>query len=115
MIGRDILSHINLLLKEFPAIAVLGARQVGKTTLATRIAAGMKKKVVHIDLERLSDRRRIADPEIFFEDNRRHLVVLDEIQTMPELFAALRPEIDAFRRAGRFLLTGSASPELVKG
>lgn len=115
MIRRDALQNIDLLLQEFPAVAILGPRQVGKTTLVKSLAAKLKREVVYIDLERASDQRKLADPEIFFEANRNRLVLLDEVQMMPQLFAALRPEIDELRKPGRFLLTGSASPELVKG
>jgi len=115
MIRRDSLQKIVVLLREFPAVAILGPRQVGKTTLAKSIARKLKNDVVYIDLERVSDQRKLVDPKIFFEANRDRLVLLDEVQMMPQLFAALRPEIDELRRPGRFLLTGSASPELVKG
>lgn len=115
MIRRDAINKISILLKEFPAVALLGPRQVGKTTLVKSVAKKLKKDVVYLDLERLSDQRKIEDPESFFEVNRQKLVILDEIQMMPHLFAALRPEIDEKRTPGRFLLTGSASPDLVKG
>lgn len=115
MIRRDSLQKIDVLLREFPAVAILGPRQVGKTTLAKSIAQKLKRDVVYIDLERVSDQRKLADPEIFFEANRNKLVLLDEVQMMPQLFAALRPEIDELRKPSRFLLTGSASPELVRG
>jgi predicted AAA+ superfamily ATPase len=115
MILRDNVKKMNLLMREFPAVALLGPRQVGKTTLAKAIASRSRRKVVYLDLERASDRRKIDDPESFFELNRDKLIVLDEIQLLPGLFSALRPEIDEARKPGRFLLTGSASPELVEG
>ena len=115
MILRDAIKKMNLLMREFPAVALLGPRQVGKTTLAKAIASRSRRKVIYLDLERASDRRKIEDPESFFELNRDKLIVLDEIQLMPGLFSALRPEIDEARKPGRFLLTGSASPELVEG
>jgi len=92
---------------------LLGARQTGKTTLAHMVAAGMKRVTVY-DLERAAARRALASPEIALGDNRG-LVVLDEIQRMPELFTVLRPLSDRARRPARFLLLGSASPELVRG
>ena len=115
MIRRRAIADISVLLNEFPAVAILGPRQVGKTTLAKTLAKAQKRKVVYLDLEKISDQRKLVDPEIYFEANRDKLIILDEIQTMPHLFAALRPEIDELRKPGRFLLTGSASPELVKG
>ena len=67
-----------------------------------------------MDLERESDRAAVARPELFFPPLRQRLVVLDEVQTLPDLFRALRPEIDADRRYGRFLLLGSASGPLLQ-
>jgi predicted AAA+ superfamily ATPase len=86
---------------------------VGKTTLARALAAEYPDAVV-LDLERESDRARLAQPEAFFARHRARLVVLDEVQAVPEVFAALRPEIDADRRPGRFLLLGSASGLLLR-
>ncbi|MDQ2779280.1 MAG: AAA family ATPase [Pseudomonadota bacterium] len=67
-----------------------------------------------LDLERAADRARLAEPELYFAQHREHLMVLDEVQFMPELFSHLRPEIDADRRPGRFLLLGSASGNLLR-
>ncbi len=100
-------------LRRAPAVALLGARQVGKCTLARAIAADTPD-AIYLDLEAQEDRSRLANPALFLRENRKRLVVLDEVQRAPEIFAALRPEIDADRRAGRFLLLGSASPALLK-
>ena len=100
-------------LSESPAVAILGARQVGKTTLA-RSVAGEYPDSVYIDLESAQGRARLAEPAAFFHANRDRLVVLDEIQNLPELFSELRGEIDADRRAGRFLVLGSASFKLLR-
>ena len=115
MIERTIKQDVIRLLKDFPAVAILGPRQSGKTTLAKSVASLMKKQVVYIDLEKASDRNALNDPEIFFAENRKKLVVIDEIQVLPSLFTVLRPEIDEYRKSCRFLITGSATPELVKG
>ena len=96
-----------------PAVALLGARQIGKTTLARQIAA-QHPGAIYLDLESAADRTRLARPDIFLRANREHLLVLDEIQNMPELFNELRGEIDADRRPGRFLILGSASFELLR-
>lgn len=96
-----------------PAVALLGARQVGKTTLARRIAAE-RPGAIYLDLESAGDRARLGRPDIFLQANRDRLVVLDEIQNTPELFDELRGEIDADRRPGRFLVLGSASFELLR-
>jgi predicted AAA+ superfamily ATPase len=99
-------------LAQFPAVALLGPRQVGKTTLAQVVAANHPGAVL-LDLERESDRAALQRPELLLPPLRDKLVVLDEVQRAPQLFAALRPEIDAERRAGRFLLLGSASGDLM--
>lgn len=113
MIGRHLESTIQARLAETPAVALLGARQVGKSTLARSIAQRFPN-ALFLDLERASDRAALAQPELFFATCRDRLVVLDEVQLMPELFAALRPEIDADRRPGRFLMLGSAAGALLR-
>ncbi len=96
-----------------PAVALLGARQIGKTTLARQIAA-QRPGSLYLDLESAADRARLERPDIFLRANRERLIVLDEIQHTPELFNELRGEIDADRRPGRFLILGSASFELLR-
>jgi uncharacterized protein len=100
-------------LRRFPAVVLYGSRQVGKTTLARTIAA-THPAVVHVDLELPSGLAKLSDPETFFRAHAGDLVVLDEVQHVPGLFAALRGVIDADRRPGRFLLLGSASPALLR-
>jgi hypothetical protein len=97
----------------YPAVALLGPRQVGKTTLAVAIAAAYPG-ALFLDLERESDRAVLAHPELSLVAQRDRLVVLDEVQFVPGLFSALRPEIDAYRRPGRFLLLGSASGNMLR-
>jgi uncharacterized protein len=113
MIERQLQSAIEHRLLQAPAVVLLGPRQVGKTTLARAIAAGHPQAML-LDLERESDRAALERPELFFPAHRDRLLVLDEVQLMPRLFEALRPEIDADRRAGRFLLLGSASGDLLR-
>ena len=113
MIERQLQALVARRLKQFPAVALLGPRQVGKTTLAQAIAR-LHPGAMLLDLERQSDRAVLARPELFFASHRDRLLVLDEIQLAPQLFAALRPEIDADRRPGRFLLLGSASGALMR-
>ncbi len=96
-----------------PAIVLLGPRQVGKTTLAKMIARAYPG-AVSLDLQLAADRAKLVSGSGFFAAHRDQLVVLDEVQYVPEIFAELRPEIDARRRPGRFLLLGSASGKLLQ-
>jgi predicted AAA+ superfamily ATPase len=115
MIERRISSEVALQLEESPAVALIGPRQVGKTTLARAVAD--KYPSVYLDLESESDRARIGSPQLYFEDHMDKLVVLDEIHRAPGLFETLRGVIDAGRREGReaglFLLLGSAGIDLL--
>jgi predicted AAA+ superfamily ATPase len=96
-----------------PAVAILGARQIGKTTLAKQISAEFPDSI-YLDLENAQARAKLDQADVFFEANRHRLVVLDEIQNAPELFSTMRGEIDADRRPGRFLILGSASFKLLQ-
>lgn len=108
-------SEIIGLLDQAPAVALLGPRQVGKTTLALAIAE--RRPSVYLDLESTADRARVAEPELYFADHAEELVILDEIHRVPGLFEALRGVIDKARRegrgTGRFLLLGSAGIDLL--
>ncbi|MBI5790695.1 MAG: ATP-binding protein [Rhodocyclales bacterium] len=113
MIERHLFSEIDARLRQQPAAVLLGPRQVGKTTLARQVAAAWPG-AVFLDMEDEADRARLAQPRAFFGRYRDRLVVIDEVQALPEIFAVLRPEIDAERRPGRFLLLGSASGKLLR-
>ena len=118
MIYRLAEARISDLLTRFPAVAVLGPRQVGKTTLARRIVQELGAAAVYLDLELPSHRAKLSDPELYFSSQEDRLVVLDEIQRVPGLFEVLRGVIDERRRQGRrhrqFLLLGSASIDLLQ-
>ena len=101
------------LLRESPAVLLLGARQVGKTTLAKEIARSWSRGAHRFDLEDDRDLARLADPFLALEP-LRGLVVLDEVQRRPNLFPALRVLVDRPRTPARFLLLGSASPALLQ-
>jgi uncharacterized protein len=111
MIERSSHERLATLLGLFPALALLGPRQVGKTTLARQIARSFD--AVFFDLERPSDRAKLNDPELALTPLSNKLVILDEVQRVPDLFEVLRPLIDEQRRPARFLLIGSASPKLL--
>jgi predicted AAA+ superfamily ATPase len=95
-----------------PVAVLLGPRQCGKTTLARELAAS--EPSTFLDLEKPSDRARLREPELLLR-GLEGLVVIDEVQRMPELFSVLRPLADRPEARTRFLLLGSASPDLVKG
>jgi predicted AAA+ superfamily ATPase len=105
-------------LRRFPAVALLGPRQVGKTTLARALADDRGDKAVYLDLERPADRAKLSDVELYLVAHDRRLVVLDEIHRLPGLFQTLRSVIDRRRRKGirngQFLLLGSASMDLLQ-
>jgi len=116
MLPRRIQPVIRDRLDHLPAVALLGPRQVGKTTLALAVAEG--RKSVYLDLESPLDREKLADAPFYLSQHENELVILDEVQRAPELFATLRGLIDQGRRrgkkTGRFLLLGSASVELLR-
>ena len=105
-------SELRRALGRSPAVAILGPRQCGKSTLARQYLKG--QSAAYLDLQNRIDLNRLAEPELFLEQHRQELVCLDEIQRRPEFFAVLRSEIDRDRRPGRFLILGSASRELIQ-
>ena len=116
MIDRRKMELVRARLKQFPAVAVLGPRQVGKTTLAQKV--GQMQPSVYLDLEYPPDRERLADAALYLPRHEDKLVILDEVHRVPDLFQTLRSLIDQGRRkginAGRFLLLGSASIEMLR-
>ncbi len=116
MLPREVMPELVGALSRQAAVALLGPRQAGKTTLALAVAE--QRRSVYLDLEDPDDRRRLAEPALFLEALDGHLVVLDEIHRVPELFQPLRGIIDRGRRTGkgvgRFLILGSASVDLLR-
>jgi predicted AAA+ superfamily ATPase len=113
-ISRYDISKVHKKLDMAPAVAILGPRQVGKTTLAIQAAKALQMEYLYLDMESGQDIAKLGDdPESFFEFYQDKLIIIDEVQAMPILFSRLRSIIDRNRRNGRFLLLGSASPNLV--
>ena len=116
MLPRYAGSLVEAALGRQAAVALIGPRQVGKTTLALDIAG--RRPAVYLDLEAMADREKLSDPVLFLNQHTDKLVILDEIHRMPALFEALRGIIDTGRRSGhrtgRFLILGSASLDTAK-
>ncbi len=106
-------ARIRALLRTSPVVAILGARQVGKTTLAKAVARAWPRKVSFFDLEDPADLAGLEDPMLALRP-RRGLVVLDEVQRRPGLFPTLRVLADRPARPARFLVLGSASPDMLR-
>jgi predicted AAA+ superfamily ATPase len=113
-IERSVTAKLISLLDAFPVVALIGARQVGKTTLVKHLLSRLKKGSVYLDLELPQDSNKLTDPEQFLAQYEDQTVILDEIQRVPDLFATLRGIIDKNRVAGRFLILGSATPDLLR-
>jgi len=112
MIVRELHHRLKTSLEEFPGVVLIGPRQVGKTTLAKSLIDDGRG--IYLDLERPSHRAQMNDPELFLRQVVPGLTVIDEVQHAPGLFEVLRGVIDDDRRPGRFLLLGSASPDLLR-
>lgn len=116
MIERHIRPRLIEALESTPAVALLGPRQVGKTTLAHEI--GDNRPSIYLDLESDLDRAKLSDPEAYLATHEDKLVILDDVHRAPEIFRQLRGLIDRGRRrgktTGRFLLLGSASVDLLR-
>lgn len=124
MADRRLLSQLRHQLLHYPAVVLLGPRQVGKTTLALDL--GEERPSLYLDLEEASDRAKLSSPARYFAGHEDKLVILDEVHRLPELFQPLRGVIDKGRRRarganqgsesgnGRFLLLGSASLDLLQ-
>jgi len=116
MINRDLENKILKSLKRSSSVVILGPRQVGKTTLSLRISKTLPS--VYLDLEKKLDLTKVQDIHTFYENNKRKLIVLDEVQRLPEVFSEIRGIIDKERQEGNqsaiFLFLGSASMDLLK-
>jgi len=114
MIDRFIYGELLEIVGEFPVLGIVGPRQVGKTTLARLLSKKINKESVFLDLENPRDISKLTDPLLFFENNQDKCIIIDEVQIKKELFPIIRAVIDQKREPGRFILLGSASPELIR-
>ena len=118
MLKRQLFDDVIKRLQLSPAVALLGCRQVGKTTLAHQVEKALGKPSLYFDLELTQDRAKFEDTQLMLEQHMDKLLILDEIQRLPEIFAVMRGIIDKRRRNGEksahYLILGSASPDLLK-
>src|SRR3990170_398427 len=114
MIKRAIQASLEASLRKYPVVGIVGSRQTGKTTLAKLVRQAVTAKSVYLDLELPSDLNKLQSPELYLRQFSDRLVIIDEIQRMPSLFPLMRALVDRKRSGGRFLILGSASPEMIK-
>lgn len=110
---RFITNRVLERIENLPAVALLGPRQVGKTTLAKQLQKEIAKESIYLDLESQEDYNKLINLESYLLQRDDKLLIIDEVQRMPELFPVLRSVIDRNRSNTRFMLLGSASPELL--
>ncbi len=114
MINRTLRQIIEVSLKQYPVVGILGSRQVGKTTLARMIERSLSRIPLYLDLELPSDFSKLQEPELYLSQFSDSLVIIDEIQRVPALFPLMRALVDKKKSPGRFLILGSASPDLIR-
>ena len=118
MINRDLQHSIQKALETMPVVALLGSRQVGKTTLALEVAKTIHKESAYLDLELDTDLAKLSDTEAYLRRFENKLLIIDEVQRQPDLFRLLRGLVDIRKRSGEtvghFLLLGSASRDLIQ-
>ena len=112
MIIRNLQKEIIYYFDEYPVIAIVGARQVGKSTLAKSIISNYNN-AIYLDAERPSHRQLLDDAEQFFELNHDKLICIDEVQNIPDIFSVIRSIVDD-NKSIKFLILGSASPEVLQ-
>lgn len=117
MIHREMFQHLLKALQSMPVVALIGSRQVGKTTLALEVSKIIEKPVSYIDLESDADCNKLTDAEAYLRRFSGQLLIIDEVQRKPDLFRLLRVIVDERKRigerSGHFLLLGSASGDLL--
>lgn len=118
MYSRQLQKHLRDALENMPVVALLGPRQVGKTTLALQVTEWLEKPTLYLDMESDADFNKLSDPEAFLKRHDQTLLIIDEVQRKPDLFRVLRGIVDERKRQGEknghFLLLGSASRDLLQ-
>lgn len=118
MITRELFIKLENALNSMPVVALLGPRQVGKTTLAFEVSKLINKNSTYLDMESDVDFNKLTDPESFFKRFDNELIIIDEVQRKPDLFRIIRGIVDERKRNGdkfgHFLLLGSASKDLLQ-
>jgi len=114
MIERKLAEQLIEFLDHYPAIGIVGPRQVGKTTFIKQNLHRFKKETIYLDLESPEDFNKLTDAELFLGNYNHKTIIIDEVQHLPELFPILRSLIDRNRVPGRFVILGSASPDLIR-
>ncbi|MDZ4708144.1 MAG: AAA family ATPase [Saprospiraceae bacterium] len=109
-IERKITDEVLEGLSFFPVVGILGPRQAGKLTFIKNLK---KSNLVNLDLENANDRAKISFPFVFFEQNTQSIVCLDEVQFEKDIFQSIKSIVDKDKRPGRFIILGSASPQLL--
>ena len=113
VINRNLILKGEKILSFFPVLGIIGPRQVGKTTLSKALAKSYGN-VIYLDMESPSDLEKLENAETFLQQYENHLIILDEVQVNKSLFPILRSIIDKNRKPGRFIILGSASPEIIR-
>ncbi len=114
MLKRSLYEELLFRWQHFPATCILGLRQVGKTSLVQQLVQEQEGRFIYLDMENPEDAIKLASPVLFLKAQDEKTVVIDEVQRMPELFPILRSMIDLKRVPGRFILLGSAAPDIYK-
>ena len=112
-VSRNIESIVDFNRKVFPVTAILGPRQCGKSTFVKMFSCKLSS-FLYLDLQNQEDVNKLTDSRLFFKANEQAIICLDEIQQLPLLFNDLRSIIDENRENGRFVILGSASPNLIQ-
>lgn len=114
IIPRSIFAKVKSYCEIFPVAAIVGPRQSGKTTFVKDFAVHLKKTTLYLDLENPADLDKLENPHLFFSQNSEKCIIIDEVQSKPDLFPVIRSFVDENKRNCNFIILGSASPDLLK-